>query len=97
MRRPDLYSAEYYDDLRGQLQGLAIWVEERLSSVDLAQVHEFIDVGEYGLTLEFLADAVAEQGMAVPNDERRDMLVVARVMEMEDDVAALLDAQPPAG
>ena len=52
--------AEYYDDLAGRLYGLLIVLEVRLAG-EQAQLHHFIEVGEYGLALEEIADALAQE------------------------------------
>jgi hypothetical protein len=43
--------AAYWEDLAGRLYGLLILLEDRLGSDQAELFREFIEVGEYGLTL----------------------------------------------
>lgn len=48
------------DRLRGRLFGLLIGFDDRVAARDVELIHEFIDVGEWGLALEQMADVLAE-------------------------------------
>ncbi len=47
------------EGLAGRLYGLLIGLEDRLDRQEARQLHHFIEVGEYGLALEEIADALA--------------------------------------
>jgi hypothetical protein len=50
----------YYEDLAGRLYGLLITLEDRLGGEQTQLLHHFIQVGEYGLALEEIAAALAQ-------------------------------------
>ena len=56
--------AEYYDDLAGRLYGLLIVLEDRLGGEQAQLLHHFIEVSEYGLALEEIAGALAQERTA---------------------------------
>jgi hypothetical protein len=57
-------------------------LDDRVETQDF--VHEFIDHNEHGLALETLAEALGDAGARVTDDERSEMLGLARQMQMED-------------
>ncbi len=89
--------AAWYEDLRGQLFSLLIAVEDRLGREQARWVHHVIDAGEYGLALEDMADILARAGAPVTDQERADMLGLARRMQMDDLVPRVLQCCPSAG
>jgi hypothetical protein len=86
----------WYEDLRGQLFGLLIAVEDRLGPEQARWVHYVIDVDEYGLALEDMVGILAHAGAPVTDQERADMLALARKMPMDDLVSRILQC-PSAG
>jgi hypothetical protein len=58
--------------------------------------HEFIEVGEYGLALEEIAGALAQDAVAITDQERGDMLAPAARMQMDDLVPHALGSCPQA-
>jgi hypothetical protein len=72
--------AAYYEaeDRAGRLDGLLIRLEDRLSRDEAAWIHEVIQVGEYELALEDLAGMLAYARAPVTDQERDDMLALAR-------------------
>jgi hypothetical protein len=54
--------AAYYEDLAGRLYGLG----DRLKGKQAQLLHHFIEVGEYGLALEEIAGALAQQRSLSP-------------------------------
>jgi hypothetical protein len=86
--------AAYYEDLAGRLYGLLIMLEDRLDGEQVQLLHHFIEVGEYGLALEELAGAVAQDTIAITDHERGDMLALACQMEMDDLVPRALESCP---
>ena len=88
--------AAWYEDLRGQLFSLLIAVEDRLGREQARWVHHVIDVDEYGLALEDMVGILAHAKAPVTDQERADMLGLARKMQMDDLVPRVLQC-PPAG
>ena len=88
--------AAWYEDLRGQLFSVLIAVEDRLGPEQAQWVHHVIDVGEYGLALEDMAGILACAGAPVTDQERADMLGLARTMQM-DELASRIRQCPRAG
>jgi hypothetical protein len=70
-------------DLAGRLYGLLILLEDRLGSEQAQLFHHFIEVGEYGLALEEIAGPLAQDKIAVTDQERGDMLALVRRMKMD--------------
>jgi hypothetical protein len=89
--------AAWFEDLRGLLFSLLIVVEDRLGREQAQWVHHVIDVDEYGLALEDMVGILAHAGALVTDQERADMLALARRMRMEDLVPRVLQCWPPAG
>jgi hypothetical protein len=85
-----------YEDLHGRLSCLLIRLGDRFADRDKQLLHEFIDVGEFGLALEQMADVLAEGDTPVTDDERSDMLILARMMAMDDRVPRVLEFCPRA-
>jgi hypothetical protein len=73
----------YYDDLAGRLYGLLIMLDDRLDKEQAQLLHHFIEVGEYGLALEEIAGALAQDETGTTGQERSDMLALTRRMKME--------------
>jgi hypothetical protein len=86
----------YYEDLAGWLYGLLIRLDDRLSREQAQLLHHFIEVGEYGLGLEEIAGALAQGQIAIFDEERSDMLALARTMKMDDLVPCALGFCPRA-
>jgi hypothetical protein len=84
----------YYEDLAGRLYGLLIVLEDRLDGEQAWLFHHFIEVGEYGLALEEIAGALAQDTIAITGQERGDMLALARRMQMDDLVPQALEFCP---
>lgn len=63
--------AEEWQALRGRLFGVLIRLESRLTARGVALIHEFIEVGEFGLALEQMADVLAEEDTPITAGERR--------------------------
>ena len=88
--------AAWYEDLRGQLFSLLITVEDRLGREQAQWVHHVIDVDEYGLALEDMVGILAHAKAPVTDQERADMLGLARKMRMDELVPRILQC-PSAG
>ena len=89
--------AAWYEDLRGHLFSLLIAVEDRLGREQAQWVHHVIDVDEYGLALEDMVGILAHAGAPVTDQERADMLGLARKMQVDDLVSRVLKCCPPTG
>lgn len=83
-----------YEELRGRLFGLLIRLEGRLRVGDAREVHELIEVDEYGLALEQMVGTLAETATPIGDDERADMLALAQAMQMDDMVPRALSSCP---
>jgi hypothetical protein len=88
--------AAWYKELRGQLFSLLIMVEDRLGREQAQWMHHVIDVDEYGLALEDMAGILAHAKAPVTDQERAEMLALARTMHMDDLVPRVLQC-PSAG
>jgi hypothetical protein len=82
--------------LAGRLYGLLIILENRLGHEETQLFHHFIEVGEYGLALEEIAGELAHKTIAITDQERGDMLTLARRMQMDDLVPHALGFCPHA-
>jgi hypothetical protein len=86
----------WYEDLAGRLYGLLITLDGRLGGEQARLLHHFIEVGEYGLALENIAGALAQDQIAISDQERGDMLTLARQMKTDDLVPRALRFCPRA-
>ncbi len=82
------------DRLRGRLFALLIGFDDRLSRRDAELIHEFMDVGEFVLSLEQIADVLAEDERALTDDERVEVLALVEEMEMDDRVPSAVGRYP---
>jgi hypothetical protein len=96
-RRDDRMDAAYYEDLAGQIYGLLIAVEDRLGVERAQEIHHLIEVGEYELALEETAGGLGLAHTAITDQERADMLALARRMKMGELVPNALRSCPRAG
>jgi hypothetical protein len=90
-------TAESAEDLVGRLYGLLILVEDRLGSERAREAHHFIEVDEYALALEEIAGVLGHVRAAITDQERDDMLALARQMTVQDFVSHALESCPRAG
>jgi hypothetical protein len=88
--------AAEWEDLAGRLYGLLVRLEDRLGGEQAEWFLELIAVGEYGLALEEIAGALAQDKIAITDDERGDMLALAERMTMDDLVAHAVGFCPQA-
>jgi hypothetical protein len=84
----------YYEEVAGLLHGLLIRLDDRLLGQDPTLIAEFIDVNEFGLALEQMADVLSEDEKPLSADERVDMLALVDRMQMGDRVARALSSCP---
>ena len=70
-------------------------LEDRLGSEQTRLLHHFIEVGEYGLALEDIAGALAQDAIAITGQERENMLALARHMKMEDGLVPARSSSAP--
>lgn len=52
------------------------------SNMEILEVREFIEVGEYGLALETLADIVNEESKCISNDEAKMIYELVDAMNL---------------
>jgi hypothetical protein len=71
-----------HDEISGVLRGLVIRLDDRLAAEDSALITEFIEVGEFGLALEQIADVLSEDEQPLSDSERSDLLALVARMAM---------------
>jgi hypothetical protein len=74
----------YFEDLAGRLYGPLIMLEHRVGGKQAGLLHHFIEAGEYGLTLEEISGALAQDTVAITDQERAAMLALASQMGVDD-------------
>jgi hypothetical protein len=62
---------------------LVVSLSDRLPADQAQWLHHVVDVGEYGLALDDLAAMLAYDKIAVTDEERSDMVALARQMQMD--------------
>jgi hypothetical protein len=77
------YDPAYFEDLAGRLYGLVISLSDRLPAYQAQWLHHVVDVGEYGLALEDLAAMLTHDKIAITDQERSDIVALARQMQMD--------------
>lgn len=82
-------------ELRGRLFAVLVWLDDRLPADQATLIHEFVDVGEWGLALEQIADVLSEDEIGLRDDERAELLALNSRMEMGDRVPHALGFCPP--
>src|SRR6185369_777726 len=82
-RRDKPVDSAYFEDLAGRLYGLLIGLDDRIGREQAQWLHHVIDVGEYGLALEDIAGTLAQDAIAVTDQERGDMMALAAWMNLE--------------
>jgi hypothetical protein len=78
-----LYDSVCFEDLAGRLYGLVIIFSDRLPADQVQWLHHVVEVGEYGLALEDLAAMLAYNKIVVTDQERGDIVALARQMGMD--------------
>jgi hypothetical protein len=81
-----VYDSAYLEDLAGRLYGLVTIFSDRLPADQAQWLHHVVEVGEYGLALEDLAAMLAYDKIAVTDQERGDIVALARWMGMDLDL-----------
>ena len=89
------YDTAHFEDLAGRLYGLVIIFSDRLPADRAEWVHHVVDVGEYGLALEDLAAMLVHDKIAITDQERADIVSLARQMGMNLGSSWLGSAQEP--
>ena len=78
-----VYDSAYFEDLAGRLYGLVISFSDRLPADKAQWLHHVVEVGEYGLALEDLVAMLAYDKIAISDQERGDIVALARQMGMD--------------
>lgn len=82
-------------EIRGQLLGMLIRLEDRLAPGQVTFVQELIDADEWGVALEQIADVLAEDEVTLHDDERADLVALNDRMGMGSRVPGALTLCPP--
>jgi hypothetical protein len=85
-----------FNKLSGGLDALAIRLADRIAEKDLSLISEFVDVGEFGIALEWITDLLSDNNRPLTSDERSAMLALAERMGIRSRVAHALDCRPDA-
>jgi hypothetical protein len=86
--------AAYYDAIATRLRGLLTQFSVRLPADCVGEIAHFVDHNELGVALENMARALAELRAPISLAERGEMLSLAELMDLGDDVPALLGTLP---
>ena len=78
--------AAYYLELAGRLYGLLIRLDDRIGNEQAPMLRHFTEVGEYGLSLEKIAATLAQDAIAINDQERADMQALAARMKLEGEL-----------
>ncbi|WP_263729855.1 MafI family immunity protein [Cellulomonas sp. SG140] len=81
-------------ELRGRLFAMLVCLDDRLPADQAALIHKFVDVGEWGLALEQIADVLSEDEIGLHDEERAELLAHNSRMEMGDRVPNALGLCP---
>jgi hypothetical protein len=82
------------DELERRLRALGASVVDRLTDQQAAWFAEFLDVDEYALALECLADWLAEDDAPISEAERSEATLLATAMGNVDRVTSPLRPSP---
>ena len=87
--------AAYYLELAGRLYGLLIRLDARIGNEQAQMLRHFTEIGEYGLSLEEIAGTLAQDAIAINDQERADMLALAARMKLEGELVPHAPAACP--
>jgi hypothetical protein len=88
--------ASWIEWKNGRLYGLVIRLNDRLPAGQVRWLHHVTEVGEYGLALEDMAAMLTRAQIAITDQERDDVLSLARQMEIDNRVSDALRSCPHA-
>jgi hypothetical protein len=77
VRVSGLVNESDFGSIADRVRCLVAGFGSRLSARNAAQTIEFADVGEPELAVEWMADDLAEQGSAITDDERAELVSLA--------------------
>jgi hypothetical protein len=80
----------YFAELQRDLKKLLLLVGVHFPQSRREIIRELIDANECGLALEVLSEALVEQNVEIEPDLANSILRLARTMQMESTVRALL-------
>ena len=78
---------DYYDELEARLGGILHTLGSQLSPEQSREVGHFLDVGEYGLALQTLADLLIEERKKISMSTYDDVVGAAKRMGIEREIA----------
>ena len=86
---------ERWREIRDRLLNLLSRLKERLPTHQVEFVRELIDVGEWGIALEQMADVLSEDELGLRDDERADLIALSKRLGMGERVSGALSSCPP--
>ncbi len=81
--------ADYYEDLQGQLRGLLIALEGRLTRDQAALLNELVDANESGVALEMMIDILSQQGEPIARQLLEQMVRLAERMGLSTTITTV--------
>lgn len=83
-----------FPEIESRLAELGREVDAYLNREQRGWFSEFLDVGDYGLALEMLADWLAEDDRAISSAFRSEALVLAHAMGIDEHISSTLEFCP---
>ena len=77
---------EYYADLEAQIRRLLQALDDVLSVAQRAEVDQFLNHGEYGLSLSTLAWILVDDCLSVTSTDMKEIFRLATTMHVEEDL-----------
>jgi len=87
-------NAAHYVQVEHRLRALMPNYEAFVPGEQMNLIREFLDVGEYGLALEWLADELSEGSVPVEHADRREMVSLSELMHLDGRVVRALAGCP---
>lgn len=76
-----------YQEIENHLSSLLKALEQIFSSSEIAEVHEFIDYGEYGSALDTVMDIITEENKIINNYVLTKIINIYITMDLDFDIS----------
>lgn len=76
-----------YQEIENHLSSLLKALEQIFSSSEIAEVHEFIDYGEYGCALDTVMVLITEENKIINNYVLTKIINIYIIMDLDFDIA----------